>query len=76
MKNKIEPSSCYKQFILSLDFTFIYIHIYIYIYIYINFVFYSTLVGAFLRIACSSLLYKDFNEKVMELLYRMKAQRA
>ena len=37
-------------------------------------IFYSALVGEFLRIARSSLLYKDFNEKAMELLNRMKAQ--
>ena len=37
--------------------------------------FYSVLVGEFLRIALSSLLYKDFNEKAMEPLNRMKAQR-
>ena len=37
---------------------------------------YSTLVGEFLRIARRSLLYKDFNEKAMELLNRMKAQGA
>ena len=30
-------------------------------------VFYSALVGEFLRIAPSSLLYKEFNEKAMEL---------
>ena len=30
-------------------------------------IFYSALVDEFLRIACSSLLYKDFNEKAMEL---------
>ena len=39
-------------------------------------IFYSALVGEFLRIARSSLLYKDFHEKDMELLNRMKAQRA
>ena len=38
--------------------------------------FYFALVGEFLRIARSSLLYKDFHEKVMELLYRMKAEGA
>ena len=37
-------------------------------------IFYSALVGEFLRIARSFLLYKDFNEKAMELLKRMKAQ--
>ena len=37
---------------------------------------YSLLVGEFLRIACSSLLYKDFHEKAMELLNRMKVQGA
>ena len=36
----------------------------------------SALVGEFLRIALSSLLYKDFHEKAMELLKRMKAQGA
>ena len=35
---------------------------------------YSALVGEFLRIARSSLLYKDINEKAMELLNRIKAQ--
>ena len=39
-------------------------------------IFYSALVGEFLRIICSSLLYKDFHEKPMELLNRMKAQGA
>ena len=39
-------------------------------------IFYSALVCEFLRIASSSLLYKDFNEKAMELLNRMKAQGA
>ena len=39
-------------------------------------IFYSNLVGEFLRIARSSLLYKDFNEEAMELLYRIKAQGA
>ena len=39
-------------------------------------IFYSSLVVEFLRIARSSLLYKDFNEKAMELLNRMKAQGA
>ena len=38
--------------------------------------FYSDLVGEFLRIARSSLLYKDLNEKTMELLNTMKAQEA
>ena len=37
-------------------------------------IFYSALVGEFFRIARSSLLYKEFNEKVMELLNRMKSQ--
>ena len=37
-------------------------------------IFYAALVGEFLRIARSSLLYKDYNEKAMELLNRMKAQ--
>ena len=37
---------------------------------------YSALVVEFLRIARSSLLYKDFNEKGMELLNRKKAQGA
>ena len=37
-------------------------------------IFYSALVGEFLRIARGSLLYKDFHEKAMELLNRMKAQ--
>ena len=32
-------------------------------------------VGEFLRIACSSFIYKDFCEKAMELLNIMKAQR-
>ena len=36
-------------------------------------IFYSALVGQFLRIAHGSLLYKDLNEKAMELLTRMKA---
>ena len=39
-------------------------------------VFYSALFGEFFEIACSSLLYKDFNEKAMELLNRMKSQGA
>ena len=39
-------------------------------------IFYSARVGEFLRINRSSLLYKDFNEKAMELLKRMKAQGA
>ena len=37
-------------------------------------IFYSALIGEFLRIPSSSLLHKDFNEKAMELLNRMKAQ--
>ena len=36
----------------------------------------SALVGEFLKIARSFLLYKDFNKKVMELVNRMKAQGA
>ena len=39
-------------------------------------IFYSALVGEFLRIARSSLRYKDFKEKTMELLNRLKAQGA
>ena len=39
-------------------------------------IFHSAHVGEFLRIARSSLLYKDFNEKAMELLNRMKTQGA
>ena len=39
-------------------------------------IFYSALVGEFLRITRSSLPYKDFHEKAMELLNRMKAQGA
>ena len=39
-------------------------------------IFYSALFGEFLRIARSSVLYKDFHEKAMELLNRMKAQKA
>ena len=35
---------------------------------------YSTLVSEFLKIVRSSLLYKEYNEKAMELLNRMKAQ--
>ena len=35
-------------------------------------IFYSALVGEFFRIAHSSLLYKGFNEKAMELLNRTK----
>ena len=42
----------------------------------ILFPFYSALVGEFLRIARSSLLYKNFHEKAMELLNGMKAQGA
>ena len=38
--------------------------------------FYSAIVGKFLRITHCSLLYKEFNEKAMELLKRMKAQDA
>ena len=41
-----------------------------------NSIFYSALICEFLRIARSSLLYKDFNEKAMELLNRMKVQGA
>ena len=37
-------------------------------------IFYSALVGRFLRITRSSLLCKGFNEKALELLIRMKAQ--
>ena len=37
-------------------------------------IFYSALFSGFLRIACSSFLYKDFREKAMELLNRMKTQ--
>ena len=37
-------------------------------------IFYSALLGEFLKIACSSFLYKDFCVKAMELLNRMKAQ--
>ena len=39
-------------------------------------IFYSALVSELLRIASSSLLYKDFNEKAMKLLNRMKAKGA
>ena len=39
-------------------------------------IYYSALVGEFLKIARSSLLCKDFNEKAMELLNTMKAQGA
>ena len=39
-------------------------------------IFYSALVGEFLGIAISFLLYNDFNEKAMELLNRIKTQRA
>ena len=39
-------------------------------------IFYSTLVGKVLRLARSSLLYKDFHEKAMELFNRIKAQGA
>ena len=38
-------------------------------------IFCSALVGEFLRIVRNSLLYKDVNENVMELLNRMKAKR-
>ena len=37
-------------------------------------IFYSALVGEFLRIVHSSPLYKVFNEKAIELLNRMRAQ--
>ena len=37
-------------------------------------IFYSAVIGEFLRITCNSLLYKDFHEKAMELLNRMKVQ--
>ena len=37
-------------------------------------IFNSALVAEFLRIARSSLLYKGFNEKAMQLVNRMKAQ--
>ena len=36
----------------------------------------SAVVGEFLRITHSCLLYKDFNEKAIELLNRMKTQGA
>ena len=39
-------------------------------------IFYSALVGEFLRIAGSSLLHNDFNEKSMEMLNRMNVQGA
>ena len=39
-------------------------------------IYYSVLIDEFLRIGRSSHLYKDFNEKAMELLNRMKAQGA
>ena len=39
-------------------------------------IFYSALVDEFLRIARSFLLYKDFNEKAMELFNRMKSQKS
>ena len=39
-------------------------------------IFYSALVGEFLRTARTSLLFKDLNEKVLELLNRMKVQGA
>ena len=39
-------------------------------------IFYSAHVGEFLRIALNSLLYKDSNEKAMELLNIKKAQGA
>ena len=39
-------------------------------------IFYSALVGEYLKIARSSLLCKDFNEKAMELLNTMKAHGA
>ena len=39
-------------------------------------IFYCAVVGEFLRIASSSLLCKDFNEKAMELLNRMKTKGA
>ena len=39
-------------------------------------IFYSALVDEFLRTAHSFLLYKDFHEKALELLNRMKAQGA
>ena len=39
-------------------------------------IFYSGLVVEFLKTARTSLLYKDFHGKVMELLNRMKAQGA
>ena len=38
-----------------------------------NSIFYSAFGGEFFRIAPSSLLYKDFNEKAMELLNRMQS---
>ena len=37
-------------------------------------IFYSALVGKFFRRARSSLLYRTFNEKAMELFNRIKAQ--
>ena len=39
-------------------------------------IFHYAHVGEFLRIARSSFLYKDFNEKAIELLNRMKTQGA
>ena len=39
-------------------------------------IFYSDLVGEFVRIARSSLLYKDFHKNGIEQLNRMKAQGA
>ena len=39
-------------------------------------IFYPALFGEFLRIAHSSILYKDFNEKAIKLLNRKKAQGA
>ena len=39
-------------------------------------IFSSAIVGEFLRINHSCLLYKDFNEKAIELLNRIKAQGA
>ena len=39
-------------------------------------IFYSVLVGEFLGVARSSLLYRDFHEKAMKLLNRMKVQGA
>ena len=61
---------------------YIYVYIYIYIYIYMSYlssnipkkIFYSALVGEFLRIARATLQIEDFEPKAIDLLKRMLNQ--